>query len=143
MADDADFFVGRQGTLVHDNTLPELRQAPSTLPPACPPPLLRTTRNPEEADPSFASSCQGSGRNQDDCNGAPFPRFRDRVTGQGTQVTDSLRLAHEPGEAEQSPVGKKKQATPIESTSTSVAIRPTPSSQATVTPAPECAQRNG
>ncbi|AGA24526.1 Protein of unknown function (DUF1557) [Singulisphaera acidiphila DSM 18658] len=28
VADDADFFVGRQGALVHDNTLPDLRQVP-------------------------------------------------------------------------------------------------------------------
>ena len=28
VADTADFFVGQQGALVHDNTLPDLRQAP-------------------------------------------------------------------------------------------------------------------
>jgi len=32
VADDADFFVGRQGALVHDNTLPDLRQAPFDAP---------------------------------------------------------------------------------------------------------------
>ncbi|SIO43120.1 HEAT repeat [Singulisphaera sp. GP187] len=34
VADDADFFVGRQGALVHDNTLPALRQAPFDAPPS-------------------------------------------------------------------------------------------------------------
>lgn len=28
VSEDADFFVGRQGALVHDNTLPDLRQTP-------------------------------------------------------------------------------------------------------------------
>jgi hypothetical protein len=34
VADDADFFVGRQGALVRDNTLPDLRQAPFDAPPS-------------------------------------------------------------------------------------------------------------
>jgi hypothetical protein len=34
VAEDADFFVGRQGALVHDNTLPDLRQAPFDAPPS-------------------------------------------------------------------------------------------------------------
>jgi hypothetical protein len=34
VADDADFFVGRQGALVHDNTLPDLRQPPFDAPPS-------------------------------------------------------------------------------------------------------------
>lgn len=33
VAEDADFFVGRQGALVHDNTLPDLRLAPFDAPP--------------------------------------------------------------------------------------------------------------
>ncbi len=28
VAEDADFFVGRRGVLVHDNTLPDLRERP-------------------------------------------------------------------------------------------------------------------
>jgi hypothetical protein len=28
VAEDADFFVGRGGVLVHDNTLPDLRERP-------------------------------------------------------------------------------------------------------------------
>ncbi|SIO55936.1 Pretoxin HINT domain-containing protein [Singulisphaera sp. GP187] len=34
VAGDADFFVGRQGALVHDNTLPDLRQTPFDAPPS-------------------------------------------------------------------------------------------------------------
>jgi len=34
VAEDADFFVGRDGALVHDNTLPDLRQIPFDAPPA-------------------------------------------------------------------------------------------------------------
>ncbi|WP_406698929.1 polymorphic toxin-type HINT domain-containing protein [Singulisphaera sp. Ch08] len=33
VAGNADFFVGRQGALVHDNTLPDLRQTPFDAPP--------------------------------------------------------------------------------------------------------------
>jgi len=32
VAEDADFFVGQQGALVHDNTLPDLRLAPFDAP---------------------------------------------------------------------------------------------------------------
>jgi hypothetical protein len=34
VAEDADFFVGRGGALVHDNTLPDLRLAPFDSPPS-------------------------------------------------------------------------------------------------------------
>lgn len=34
VAEDADFFVGRQGALVHDNTLPDLRLPPFDAPPS-------------------------------------------------------------------------------------------------------------
>jgi hypothetical protein len=34
VAEDADFFVGRGGALVHDNTLPDLRLAPFDVPPS-------------------------------------------------------------------------------------------------------------
>jgi hypothetical protein len=34
VAEDADFFVGRGGALVHDNTLPDLRLAPFDAPPS-------------------------------------------------------------------------------------------------------------
>jgi hypothetical protein len=33
VADDADFFAGSVAALVHDNTLPDLRQAPFDAPP--------------------------------------------------------------------------------------------------------------
>ena len=34
VAEDADFFVGEGGALVHDNTLPDVRLAPFDAPPA-------------------------------------------------------------------------------------------------------------